>query len=69
MDELQKLLENAGVAEAYVTSPGFSGSSKDDTELDWGDEMIEDLKLLIKETPSGKISHADLQAVIQQYEA
>ena len=66
MNELQKLLENAGLKEAEFNSRDHVSRSQ---ALDWGDELIEDLKLLISETPSGKITHEELQAVIQQYEA
>ena len=61
--ELQKLLENAGVR-----------VEEDDSDLDWGDELIEDLKLLVTEADSqwGEKEYEYLKSgildLINQYE-
>lgn len=49
--------------------PNVSEDEYGDDDLDWGDELIEDLKLLVQENQYGKIDPSEIQSLIQQYEA
>lgn len=72
----KSIIQQAGLSENADMDEGLDDDLRyaekygtTDEDLDWGDELIEDLKLLVQENQHGKIDPSEIMSLIQQYEA